>query len=66
MSKKEEILRRAAELQREEEMRKSLPPEQPYSGRRMVSKMPFGCWIVLAVLAVVAFYAIKRFVLGVH
>jgi len=66
VSRKEEILRRAAELKREEESRKSLPPERPYSPNRMTSRMPLGCWIVLLVLAAVAFYAFKRFVVGVH
>ena len=66
MSRKEEILRRAAELKREEESRKNLPPEHPYSDRRMVSRMPLGCWIVILVLAAIAVYVIIRFVGGVH
>lgn len=66
MSRKEEILRRAAELKREEEDRKKIPPEHPYSNRRMISRMPLGCWVVILILGAIVFYAISRFVIGVH
>lgn len=66
VSRKEEILRRAAELKREEEERKKAPPEHPYSNRRMVSRMPLGCLVILLGLAAIAVYVISRFIGRVH
>lgn len=66
MSRKEEILRRAEQLQREDEKRGKAPPEHPYTGSGMVSRMPLGCWLWILGLLAIVFYAFTRYVSGVH
>lgn len=66
MSRKEELLRNAEKLRREEEKRKRAPPAPPYDGSGMVSRMPLGCWLWLLGLAALALYALSRFIGGVH
>jgi len=65
MSRKEEILRRAEELRRQEKTSRK-PPDSPYSGSGMVSRMPLGCWLWILGLAALALYAFSRFIVGVH
>jgi hypothetical protein len=66
VSRKEEILRRAEELKKEEESRQQVPPDRPYTGRGMMSRMPLGCWLWVLGFAAIAFYAFSRFIGGVH
>jgi hypothetical protein len=65
MSRKEEILRRAAEMQRQEKTSRK-PPDRPYDGSGMVSRMPLGCWLWILGLSALVLYAFSRFIGGVH
>lgn len=62
MSRREEILRKAEQLRREEAKRmKGRKPEQPYSSFGMDSeRMPLGCWLwVIGIVAAVIFFLSK-------
>ena len=61
MSRKEEILRNAEKLKRQErEESKRRAKERAYDGRGMDSeRMPFGCWIVIALIVFAAYLLLK-------
>lgn len=65
MSRKEEILRRAKEMARQERERKKAT-DRPYDGRGMISRMPAGCWLWLIILVVLTVYGFTKLLHGVQ
>lgn len=65
MSRREEILRKAAELQRKErEEAKLRKKERPYDGRGMdCESMPWGCWGVILAIIGLALYFLSKIVI---
>ena len=64
MSKKEELLKKADEFNRQATQRR--PPDRPYDGSGMISRMPLGCWLWILGLTALVLYAFSRFIGGVH
>jgi len=61
MSRKDEILRNAEKMKRQErEESKRRAKERVYDGRGMDSEgMPLGCWIVIALVLLAAYLLLK-------
>ena len=61
MSRREEILRNAEKMRRQEKVdSKRRKKERPYDGSGMdMERMPLGCWMVIAAIVAIVFLIAK-------